>query len=51
MKHEKTKGMFGSSPWLAHQIFGLPKFWLTFLVAHELANIGKKSELPWPKSH
>jgi hypothetical protein len=22
LKHGKTKGMFGSSPWLAHQIFG-----------------------------
>jgi hypothetical protein len=34
--------MFCSSPWLA-------KFFVELLVAHELANIGKKSELDSPK--
>jgi hypothetical protein len=47
----KTMGMFGSSHIVAPPNIWLAKILVVLLVAHDLANIGKKSELHWLKSH
>jgi hypothetical protein len=43
--------MFGSSHIVAPLNIWLAKILVVLLVAHDLANIGKKSELYWLKSH
>jgi hypothetical protein len=43
--------MFGSSHIVAPPNIWLAKILVVFLVAYDLANIGKKSELHWLKSH
>jgi hypothetical protein len=44
-------GMFGSSHIVAPQNIWLAQILVVLLVALDLANIGKKSELHWLKSH
>jgi hypothetical protein len=48
---ETSKGTFGSSHIVAPPNIWLAKILIVLLVAHDLANISKKNELHWLKSH